>query len=294
MPGLVRHHAEFARYLKGFRGYSPIRFLEIGGNDGVLLTQLPDEWDKVNVDPSDIAVKRRKPGYSVLKAPFTDDLAGALGRFDLITSSNAFAHFSAIGDAWHGVKRALAPHGRFIVEVHDVEATLATGQWDTIYHEHACEWGIDSLRAVGAMYGLRLTRIERLPLHGGLIRAEFVHGSPSPHKPLRLDFKPLIRSYLKRKAPDLPKGWWAYGAAARATVYLNQMDLHPEYVVDGSPRRAGRYVPGVAVPILPPESFDDLEPPAALITAWNHADDIKARHPDYQGRWVAAWSASSG
>ena len=304
VPALVRHHEEYARFLKVFRGYIPSRILEIGGNDGVLLTRLPEEWDKVNVDPSDIAKTSKQLGYWLVNEPFTSELAGALGKFDLITSSNAFAHFSGIGDAWQGVKRALAPHGRFVIEVHDLEATLASSTWDTVYHEHKCEWSLDSLRAVGAMYGLRLVRVTRLPLHGGLIRAEFVHGTPPAHKPLRQDFKPLLRAYIRRKAPDLPDGWWAYGAAARATVYLNQLDLHPRVVIDGSPRRHGRWVPGVGVPIHPPERLDDVGwnsyvhydqkvPPAVLITAWNHADDIKARHPDYQGRWVAAWDDHS-
>ena len=89
-----------------------------------------------------------------------------------------------------------------------------------------------------------------------------------------------------RHRPDLPRGAAAYGAAARATVYLNQVETGVEYVVDGSPRRAGRFVPGVGIPIVPPEQFGN--PPACLITAWNHADDIKARHPEYD-RWVTAW-----
>lgn len=81
----------------------------------------------------------------------------------------------------------------------------------------------------------------------------------------------------------------AYGAAARATVYLNQMPGLPiDYVVDGSPLRAGRFVPGLGIPVLTPDVFDIDRPETTLITAWNHAADIRARHPDYEG-WVSAW-----
>jgi hypothetical protein len=39
---------------------------------------------------------------------------------------------------------------------------------------------------------------------------------------------------------------------------------------------------------MPPETFDSAPPETTLITAWNHAEDIKARHPGYEG-WVTAW-----
>lgn len=287
VPALVRHHAEFARFLQTrYPAKVGIRVLEIGCNDGVLLKQLPLVWDRVGVDPSDVA-RAAVTDYGLVAAPFTSTVARALGRFHLVVSSNAFAHFSAIGDALAGVASVLGPSGEFWVEVHDLEATLALGQWDTIYHEHKVEWSEGSLRRAAARYGLDCIAVERLPLHGGLLRLGF-RRSFAPSVPDRepLDFGPLQRAYDARTAPDLPPGSVAYGAAARATVYLNQARPAVGAVIDGSPLRAGRYVPGLGLPILSPDEFDRAEPPAALITAWNHADDIRARHPDFD-RWVS-------
>lgn len=286
VPALVRHHAEFAEVLTD-RYREPVRLLEIGGNDGVLLNQLPDTWDRWNVDPSDVALQAW-PGYGwqLINKPFTADLLPGSQTFDVVTSSNAFAHFSDIAGAIEGVAHVLKPGGEFWIEVHDLDATLATGQWDTVYTEHKVEWSHWSLANCIEPAGFRLAYFTRLPLHGGLIRAMF-RRSNKPAKPhrFRFDFKPLQAAYDNRTPV---KADAAYGAAARGSVYLNQCDTGAQYVVDGSPLRAGHFVPGVGIPVIGPDSFDIARPPRTLITAWNHADDIKRRHPGYDG-WVTAW-----
>jgi SAM-dependent methyltransferase len=288
VPGLVRHHGEFAKVLT--ERYGPrLRLLEIGGNDGVLLNQLPRTWDRVNVDPSDVAWKAGEGAdYYHVGEPFRSDTF-APETFDVVTSSNAFAHFTGIADALDGVARVLRPGGEFWIEVHDLHATLRTGQWDTIYHEHKVEWSIPALVSNATPRGLTIVASWSLPLHGGIIRALF-RKEPSEvtasHWP---DFTNLRDGYAERKAPPLMAHSAAYGAAARATVYLNQMGSLPiDYVVDGSPVRAGKFVPGLGIPVLGPDVFDQDRPETTLITAWNHQADIRAKHPGYEG-WVAAW-----
>jgi hypothetical protein len=58
-----------------------------------------------------------------------------------------------------------------------------------------------------------------------------------------------------------------------------------QVVFDDSPRRAGRFVPGTGTPIRAWADVGDR----VLITAWNHAEDIKAAHPEFTGEWVTAW-----
>lgn len=277
VPALVEHHAEFADWLRRFE---PRLHVEIGGNDGVLTNRCP--WPTLNVDPSDAWVG---PGFN---EPFTSALARTIGKADLVTSSNAFAHFTDIGDALDGVREMLTPTGHFVIEVHDLEATLREETWDTVYHEHKVEWSFASLWNAGRRHGLHLLMLDRLPLHGGLLRAVFRRGDIRHDLDVSEDFSWLQRAYDKARAPHLPKGSTAYGASARATVYLNRTRPHVKCVYDASPRRHGWWVPGLGIPILPPKDFDE-HAPACLITAWNHAEDIMASHPDYRGRWEATW-----
>lgn len=287
VPAVVRHHRAFADFLIASHP-EPVRILDIGCNDGVLLRNLPAAWERWGVDPSDIARNAPDRPYQLADVPFSRPVAEWFGDFDVVVSSNAFAHFTDIAGAIEGVAILLRNGGEFWVEVHDLDTTLRTGQWDTIYHEHKVEWSIDSLAAAFGRYGLCLERYWWQPLHGGLVRAVFRRGTTDRGRTAK-DFSRLVDSYRQRKAPPLLAHSAAYGAAGRGTVYLNQMPGLPiDYVVDGSPVRAGRFVPGVGLPILPPEVFEHDRPDTTLITAWNHQADIRARHPQYDG-WVTAW-----
>lgn len=286
VAGLVRHFDDYAAWLAG-RLPRKVRALDIGCNDGVLLKRLPRTWQLVGVDPSDVALGGASEDYDLLNEPFTAELAGEIGPFDLITSSNAFAHFTGLQGAIRGIAIALAPDGLAVIEVHDLDATLASGQWDTAYHEHKVEWSATSLQRAFGRAGLRLVELEHLPLHGGLLRAVFRHGKPDRRHGPAADYRGLQEAYDRRTPPPTVGRVAAYGASARATVWLNQQALRVEYVIDGSPNRAGLFVPGLGTPIVTPAHLDA---DTTIITAWNYAADIRAQHPDYRGRWVTAWT----
>jgi SAM-dependent methyltransferase len=297
VPALVRHHAGFAKVLTGRYDKRGVTLLDIGCNDGVLLNQLPgDLWALVGFDPSDVAAKANpdtwfpSQDWTLVNESFGADVSAQWdGYFDVVTSSNAFAHFSDIAGALDGVARVLRPGGDFWIEVHDLDATIDSGQWDTIYHEHKVEWSIISLLSNLLRVGLDPIDSWSLPLHGGLLRVLARKQTPRVAiKPLGYDFTELRASYNERGLLLLPERSWAYGAAARATVYLNQAGTEVEAVVDGSVLRAGKFVPGLGTRVVTPWEFDHANPPATLITAWNHADDIKAKHPGYTN-WVTAW-----
>jgi methylation protein EvaC len=302
VPGLVRHFDSYAAFLAKRFGSGRRTVLEIGCNDGVLLERLPRSWERIGVDPSDVARHVSDPDYRLISAPFGQEVADGLperGRVDLVTSSNAMAHFTKLRDAIEAAHAVLAAGGEFFIEVHDLDSTLATGQWDTVYHEHKAEWSDRSLVACFGEVGFELVYLERLALHGGLIRAGFrrlERGAESVAAPPRESFDVLRATYLNRMKSepavslrdlsDRGSKIAAYGAAGRANVWLNQMrDLPFEWIADGSPHRAGRWIPSVAVPIVPPERLDEQPPDACLITAWNYAADIRAKHPGFAGPW---------
>ena len=79
----------------------------------------------------------------------------------------------------------------------------------------------------------------------------------------------------------------AYGAAAKGTVLLNCLDLPPgtiEFVADRSPHKQGRYVPGVRVPVRPPQALLDERPDDVLLLAWNLEAEVLAQQAEYRRR----------
>jgi len=212
------------------------------------------------------------------------------------------AHISDLRDVFEGIIALLAARGELVVEVHDLDALMHLNQWDTIYHEHKAEWSERSLaRCLGSL-GFGLRQVERLPLHGGLIRAWFTRETEAlDFGPVELeDFRPLCTAYERRRetkayralAQAVAAGQTigAYGASGRANVWLNQHpELKFEYVADDSPLRADHFLPVIGTPVVPGKRLQSAATDLCLITAWNYAREIRANNPGYPGRWLTAF-----
>lgn len=309
VPGLVRHFEEYAKFLASRFGSAGVHVVEIGANDGVLLSRLPTAWRRVGIDPSDVARTQRSEDYELLNLPLTFDLAMEYpdrGKVDLVTSSNTMAHFTDLHGAFEAADILLRLGGELILEVHDLAATLDGGQWDTIYHEHKVEWSERSLRAVVGEVGFEPTFTQRRPLHGGLLRCGFKKTGTlvpitRPSDLHRESFQLLVDGYSRRRRSPVyavltaalhgDRRVAAYGASGRANVWMNQLpELDFEYVIDDSPLRNGRWLPSIAVPVYPSATLDTRPPDVCLITAWNYARDIIAKHPDFRGTWLQTFA----
>ena len=76
-----------------------------------------------------------------------------------------------------------------------------------------------------------------------------------------------------------------FGAPAKATTLLHYFGIGNDlldYIVDDSPLKQGRYIPGKRIPII--SSFSN--PDYIFILAWNFADSIMERYPQYKGRFI--------
>lgn len=298
---LCDHFDKYAEFLTIYLSDErPRRVLEIGCNDGILLRRLPKDWELIGVDPSDVALVaptvwagHEGASYHLINEPFTGKLG--LRDFDLVFASNCLAHITDIRGTVEAAAQALRPEGEFWVEVHDLNATLQTGQWDTIYHEHKVEYSLATLVKTVEPHGFRLRMTTKLPLHGGLIRAGFVKTeevSTIPFPDPTYSFDLLNEAYKNRRVSEEYRKFFdasvAYGASGRATVWFNQFpELEFQAVIDDSPLRQGKFVPGVGWPIV---SWSDRpKGDCILITAWNYADQIRNQRSDYNGQWLQTW-----
>lgn len=309
VAGLVRHFAGYAEFLAARYGQTGVTFLEIGCNDGVLLTRLPKSWKLIGCDPSDVAARASTENrtYHFFGQPFSlenvrrNSLEGVV---DVISGSNCLAHISDLKDVFEGAWLALRDGGHIWIEVHDLDALLKGNQWDTIYHEHKVEWSEESLKRCLSALGFRHVETILTPMHGGALRICFQKGGE--RAPLNHAVVPdprlasLDRAYRERyetraardllAAQGLGQRIAAYGASGRANVYLNQMPrLRFDYIVDEAPLRVNKFIPRAGTPIVPPAWLADRPAHACLVTAWNYRDDIVRKNPQHRGAWLTAF-----
>lgn len=303
--GLNRHFISYADFLKNMYGDKKgLSFLEIGCNDGVLLKKLPQDWKKTGVDPSDVAKQFNDSSYELFNEPFSKEMverSGLTETCDVISGSNCLAHISDIKNVFEGIWLALKPGGDFFIEVHDLYATIDGNQWETLYHEHKIEWDIEALRNCLLPLGFEFVTVSYLPLHGGLIRAQFRKAAKQPsyqtvkNENKRNLLRQLHNSYVNRYDSDVvrllqkqdTKHIIAYGASGRAVMFLNHMsELKFDLIVDDSDIRIGKYIPVMATKIVDQNALNDSKLDYCLVTAWNYFDDIVKKNAAFKGRWL--------
>ena len=65
------------------------------------------------------------------------------------------------------------------------------------------------------------------------------------------------------------------GAAAKAIVFMNYAQIHPDYVIDEAPLKIGKFIPQVDVEIKSLSSIDHIEFSILyIISAWNFKDEL--------------------
>jgi C-methyltransferase C-terminal domain len=84
----------------------------------------------------------------------------------------------------------------------------------------------------------------------------------------------------------------AYGAAAKGATLLNVLGEQAgaiRFVADRNPVKQGKLMPGVRIPILPPEALLGDMPDLVLLLVWNATHEVLAQQAEYRrrgGRWL--------
>jgi len=315
IPGLVTHFDQYASWLQ--QRFQPRVAVEFGCNDGVLLRPLSRLGVvAVGVDLSDnIGEMARNEGHDVVTAAFTPEIAGAIrervGPADLVTGSNAFAHNADPATILAAADEALGEDGRICLEVMYAADLFEQLQWDTLYHEHLTFYGLTQLETLLRRNGFSLEHAERIPMHGGSLRVVAARSDRADRDASVDELEDLERKLgitdadvwhdfagRSRRTIEIVRTVlgdlrdrhriWGYGAAGKATMWVNACGLDfLEGMVDASPLRAGKLMPGTHTPIFLPAEFREKEPPSlVLVTAWNYLDAIRRNESWYEGTWV--------
>lgn len=299
--------------------------LEVASNDGYLLQYVAGKGIPcLGIEPTaGTAAVARGRGIETIEAFFGQALAGELvikcGRADLIVANNVLAHVPDLNDFIAGLAIALAPEGTLSIEFPHLKQLVEECQFDTVYHEHFSYFSLHTVCNAFARHGLRIWDVEPLTTHGGSLRIWAAHDSSAFAR------QPSVNAILEDEraagmlAMDYYRGFQAqadavkndllaflleqrrlgrkvvgYGAAAKGNTLLNYAGVRPDllpYVVDASPYKQGRYLPGSRIPVVVEARIRDSRPDFVLILPWNLRAEIMEQTAfirDWGGRFVTA------
>jgi SAM-dependent methyltransferase len=313
---LLEHSRSHARELIARRGLGPDSLVvEIASNDGYLLQNFVKAGVPVlGIDPAvGPARAAQATGVPTLVEFFSAELATRLRRegkrADVLLANNVLAHVPDPNDFVSGMAVLLKEDGIAEVEAPYMKDLIDNLEFDTIYHEHLSYFSVTAANSLFDRHGLSLNHLRHFPIHGGTfrftlgrkadvsdaVRALLIEDRASGLTGFEYfgDFgRRVVRVQtqlrkLLRELKAAGKRIGAYGAAAKGTILLNSsgigLDLI-DFVADRSPHKQGKLMPGVRIPISPPERVLDDMPDYILLLAWNVKDEIVKQEATYLER----------
>ena len=301
--------------------------VEIASNDGYLLQYFQKRGIKVlGVEPSaNVALIAEGKGVPTLVKFFGVKTATFISQSlsdgaDLIIANNVFAHVPDVHDFVEGIRILLKKNGTATIEFPHLLNLIKDRQFDTIYHEHFSYYWLHTAMDILGQHALKVVRVEKLPNLGGSLRLVVAHfGDPresdgSGYEILKEEvlfgfdkdrtYTGFSRRVTETKCDLLDflidahragSAVGGYGAPAKATTLLNYCgvgtDLLP-YVVDTTPYKQGKYIPGVQIPIFHEDHLFIDKPDYVLLFPWNLKEEIAGRIGErvreWGGRFVVA------
>jgi len=304
------HWNEFFYSVKSKIGLQGSHILEIGSNDGYLLSlfkQITNNVTGVDASTNMVAEANSRGIHTVHgifgeSEEFNPDIGDVKRKFDAILANNVLNHANNPLKFVREISLLLNRDGVFIFEVPYWFNTISSLRFDQIYLEHITYFTVESLEYLLSTVDLFINEVELIDYHGGSLRvyASFKKGnSLNKANFLVLEDKLKLKSestyslymnkinnikdnFLKnfdRLRNEKPSStFFGIGAAAKANTLLTYYGLNSqiiEFIVDSSKFKQGKITPVSLIPIVDDQILASVPNGVGIILAWNLSNNLK-------------------
>ncbi len=285
--------------LKDWRYLKPdTTVLDIGANDGYLLSRYPVSFHRVAVEPAKNIEVEPGAANAVVRDYFSyDAVAPALprGKAMISTSVAVFYDVDAPRPFVHDLARLLEPDGVWVLQMNFTPPVMRANAFDFISHEHLTYWTLPTLQDLLRYEDLEVYDVEELPLNGGTYRVFIQHRGA---RQVTEHARELIRRDMECETPE---AWHALkarvdrngdvlramlagyaargqrvfvaGASTRGNSLLQYYGLgvaELPFASDRDPRKAGRKMVGTDIPVISEEEAYAMKPDAWLLLPYSY------------------------
>jgi len=295
--------------------------IEIASNDGCLLKNFVESNIQVlGVEPtSNTAEEAIKNGVNTVVEFFSNEFAtkqlkNKNTKADLIIGNNVLAHVPDVNDFVKGMKTGLKDDGVITMEFPHLIKLIEENQFDTIYHEHFSYLSLYAVEQIFESQGLDIFDVEEIATHGGSLRIFAKHTNDNT-KTIENRVRKILKSEIesgvnrisyysgfqekinkikydtlsflieeKRKGKKII----GYGAASKGNTLINYCGIKGtdliDFVVDASPYKKGKFLPGSHIPVLSEEDILNYKPDFVIILPWNIKEEV-SEQLSYIRKW---------
>lgn len=273
-------------------------WLDIGANDGYLLSQVPPNFFRLAFEP---AMNFEDELYGVADLAVMDYFnieatVAHRGHCDVITSAAMFYDLDDPNTFVANIAKALSPNGVWINQLNDAPSMLKANAFDAICHEHLCYYDLHSLRLLYEKHGLVILDVTYNDVNGGSMRVVAEkpsratrsislagHQTVPVYEPF--NFGRRVTKWRERmtdliaNAVSLRGPIWCYGASTKGCVLLQYLDLNEAFcgIADRNERKRGLFMSGSWLEIHDEEVMRNARPAHVLALPWAFRDEFVKR-----------------
>ncbi len=285
--------------------------LDIGGNDGTLLSYFKDDGATLlNIDPAqNVASLLESPNYIHVRGFFTKDSYDKVSsgkKAKLAFSIAMFYHLDDPMKLARDVAACLADDGVWIIQMAYLNAMLRTNMYDNIVHEHAAYYAAQHMRWLLDQIGLEMFDVLENDVYGGSFRVfakkKGHAGYPTTERCTALLARELtegifdVATYtafmarVNKTRDDLKallakikaegKTVWVYGASTKGDTILQYCGIGSADIVaaaDSNPFKPGKYMIGSDIPIKTEDEMRAAKPDYLLSLPYSFTDAFMQR-----------------
>jgi len=287
--------------------------LDIGCNDGTMLTYFPITMRRVGMDPAqNINRGSLDPSIIVVQDYFSADKARVANSGGLFRAVSSVAMFYDLDDPnafVSEVKSVLAPGGTWCVQLSYLATTIQTMNFYDICHEHLLYYSLRTLKFLMERHGLKIIDASLNDVNGGSLRFFIVHAddertvSPAlraieeAEDTLKLsksatyerfaasiqELKRVTLDFIEveRKSGGLVVG---LGASTKGNVLLQYFGITKDIlpvISDRYAEKVGLRTLGTDIRVVSEEEARDMTPSAMLVLIWFFKEELLKREKQY-------------
>lgn len=286
--------------------HKPKRVMDIGCNDGTLLSFYNEEAFKVGYDPANNLEQYAIKNCDVFVNDYFNRNIAFKEPFDIITSIAMFYDLENPQDFVSAIKKYLDKNGIWVVQMTDLTCTLMENAYDNICHEHIAYYTLHHLKDLVQDFGLEIFDVEYNGVNGRSVRAYV--GNKGRYKVAAtvedslLKEKKILRendwssfnqtiqniNFLTvkkiREINETGQKIFGLGASTKGNTLLQVCGLTERdipAILEVSKDKFGKYCAGSNIPIISEQEGLAQNPDYLLVLPWHFTDFFLEKKKDY-------------